>query len=143
MLKRIVAVKVPHPHLIDNAELYLAEAQILASLDHPNIVRVYDAGCTESGLCYVVSEFVEGTTLAERIKENPLRHRDAAELVATIATALHHAHVHQVVHRDIKPANILLDSAGKPYVADFGLALTDDKFGQGPPKPDAGTGTPT
>lgn len=131
VLKRSVAVKVPHPHLVDNADLYLEEAQVLASLEHPAIVPVYDAGRTEDGLCYVVSKYIEGNTLAKRMKDHPLSHAEVAELVATVAEALHHAHLHHVVHRDIKPANILMDSQGKPYVADFGLALTDDKWGQG------------
>ena len=134
VLKRPVAVKTPHRHLIstpEHIELYITEARVLASLDHPNIVSVYDAGPTEDGLCYVVSKFIEGSNLAARIKENPLSHREAAELVATIAEALHHAHLHRVVHRDIKPSNILLDSTGKPHLADFGLALTEEHFGEG------------
>jgi serine/threonine protein kinase len=123
---------VPHRDLVDNADLYRAEARILASLKHPHIVPVYDFGCTEAGLCYLVSEFIEGTTLAKRIKENPLASKEVAEIVASVAGALHHAHLHRVVHRDVKPANILIDASGKPYVADFGLALTDERFGQGP-----------
>jgi len=66
-----------------------------------------------------------------RISDNPLSRREAAQLVATIAEALHHAHRHRVIHRDIKPSNILLDSSGKPYLADFGLALTDEHYGEG------------
>jgi len=130
-LKRPVAIKVPHRHLVsspEHIELYISEARVLASLDHPNIVPVYDAGPTEDGLCYVVSKFIEGTNLAVK---NRLSHRESAENVAIVAEALHHAHLHRVVHRDIKPSNILLDPSGKPYVVDFGLALTDEKFGQG------------
>ncbi len=132
VLNRAVAIKVPHPDMLGNADLYLAEAQVVAKLEHPDIVPVYDAGRTENGLCYVVSKLVEGTTLAERLKQRLLPHREAAALVATVAAALHYAHSQRVVHRDIKPANILLDTTGKPYIADFGLALTDEKFGQGP-----------
>ena len=134
VLKRPVAVKVPHRHLVsspEQIELYITEARVLASLDHPNIVTVHDAGPTEDGLCYVVSKFIEGNSLAVRIRSNPLSHREAAEIVATIGEALHHAHHRRVVHRDIKPSNILLDSNGKPYLADFGLALTDEHFGEG------------
>ena len=133
-LMRPVAIKVPHFHLVEgqeDIERYLAEARVVASLDHPAIVPVYDAGPTEDGLCYVVSKFIEGTNLAVRIRDNPLPHYEAAELAAAIAEALHHAHLHRVVHRDVKPSNILLDSSGKPYLADFGLALTDERFGQG------------
>ncbi len=134
-LKRPVAIKVPHRHLVDNPDdidLYLEEAQVVASLDkHPNIVRVHDVGRTEDGLCYVVSEFIEGSDLARKIREKPLLHRRSGELVAAIAEALHHAHLHMVVHRDVKPANILIDTTGRPYLADFGLALKEEDFGGG------------
>src|SRR5206468_3961193 len=92
---------------------------------------VHDVGRTDDGLCYVVSKFVEGSDLAKRIQEARPAVVVSAELVATVAEALHHAHCRGLVHRDIKPANILLDSAGQPYVADFGLALTEEDFGKG------------
>ena len=141
VLKRLVAIKVPHPYMVskpEDVELYLEEGQVLASLDHPHIVPVFEADRTTDGLCYVVSKFIEGTNLGVRIKQSPLSHRDTAEIIAVIAEALHHAHLRKVVHRDIKPANILLDCTGKPYVADFGLALTDEQFG----KTGHGAGTP-
>jgi RNA polymerase sigma factor (sigma-70 family) len=134
VLKRPVAVKVPHRHLVRSPEyidLYIAEARVVASLDHPNIVPVHDAGQTEDGLCFVVSKYIEGSSLADRIKEKRFSHAGAAKIVAAVADALNHAHLHRVVHRDIKPANILLDRNDRPYVADFGLALTDERFGQG------------
>ncbi len=135
VLKRPVAVKVPHRHLVsspEDIERYIAEARVLASLDHPNIVPVHDAGPTEDGLCCVVSKVIEGNSLAARIKDGPLPHREAAELVAAVAEALHHAHRKGLVHRDIKPSNILLDATGRPYVADFGLALKEENLGKGP-----------
>ncbi len=133
-LKRPVAIKVPHRHMVDRPEdidLYLEEAQVVASLDHANIVPVHDVGRTDDGLCYVVSKFIEGKNLAERIRENRLSHCESAGLVAAIAEALHHAHQHLVVHRDVKPANILIETTGKPYLADFGLALKEEDFGGG------------
>ncbi len=130
VLKRCVAIKVPHPHLLDTPELYLEEARVLAHLEHPAIVPVHDAGRTEDGMCYVVSKFIEGSDLKSRNQETPLAHREAVELVATIAEALHYAHVHGVVHRDVKPANILIDLQLKPYLADFGLALREEDLGQ-------------
>ena len=133
-LKRHVAIKVPNRELVDkpqDIELYLEEAQVVASLDHANIVPVHDVGRTEDGLCYVVSKFIQGSDLARKIREKPLSHYESAELVATIAEALHHAHHHMVVHRDVKPANILIDATGKPYLADFGLALKEEDFGEG------------
>jgi eukaryotic-like serine/threonine-protein kinase len=133
-LDRPVAIKVPNPERVagpEDVEAYLAEARTLAKLDHPHIVPVHDVGRTDDGLCYVVSKYVEGSDLAARIRQGRLAPRESAELVATIAEALHHAHTRGLVHRDVKPANILLDAAGKPSVADFGLALKDEDHGKG------------
>ena len=134
-LHRPVAIKVPHRHRIhkpEDTEAYLAEGRVLASLDHPHIVPVFDVGCTEDGLCFVVSRFIEGSTLAQGIRDNRPSFGGAAELIATVAEALHYAHRKGLVHRDIKPGNILLDAEGKPYVADFGLALKEENVGKGP-----------
>jgi serine/threonine protein kinase len=133
-LRRDVAVKVPHRHRVaspEDVEQYLAEARILASLDHPHIVPVFDLGRTEDGLCFVVSKFIEGTDLQAKIQETRPSFAESAELMATVAEALHYAHRKGLVHRDVKPGNILLDTTGKPYVADFGLALKDEDFGTG------------
>jgi len=133
-LDRPVAVKVPNLESIADpvdVEAYLNEARILAGLDHPHIVPVYDVGRTDDGLCYVVSKYVRGSGLSMRIRRARPSFRDSAGLVATIAEALHHAHTRGLVHRDIKPANILIDEAGRPCVADFGLALKDEDFGKG------------
>ena len=130
VLKRAVAVKVPHRNRLDNPAVYLTEAQVLAGLEHPAIVRVYDFGQTTDGLCYVVSMFIEGSDLKKKILAAPLSHREAAELVASVAEALHYSHVRGIVHRDLKPANILIDSQLRPYLADFGLALRDEDFGE-------------
>ena len=133
-LDRPVAIKVPNPERISSAqdlEAYLKEAKILARLEHPNIVPVYDAGRTDDGLCYVVSKFLEGSDLAARIRQDRPGFRESAELIILVAEALHYAHTQGLVHRDIKPANILIDARGKPCVADFGLALRDEDFGKG------------
>jgi eukaryotic-like serine/threonine-protein kinase len=133
-LDRPVAITVPNPERIahpEDVEAYLNEARILARLDHPHIVPVHDVGRTEDGLCFVVSKLVEGSDLAVRIGQRRPSFRDSAELVATIADALHYAHTRGLVHRDIKPANILIDGTGKPCVADFGLALRDEDYGKG------------
>jgi serine/threonine protein kinase/formylglycine-generating enzyme required for sulfatase activity len=134
-LHRAVAVKVPHSRLIsrpEDVEAYLIEARTVAGLDHPNIVPVYDVGSTADCPCFVVSKFIEGVTLAHRIKHNRPLLAEAVQLVATVAETLHYAHAKGLVHRDIKPGNILLDTSGKPYVADFGLALREENVGQGP-----------
>src|SRR5262245_3283216 len=133
-LDRPVAIKVPSPKRIAHAEdveAFLVEARILAKLDHPHIVPVFDVGRTEDGLCFVVSKLIEGSDLAVRMGRARPSFRDSAELVATIADALHYAHTRGLVHRDIKPGNILIDVSGKPSVADFGLALKDEDFGKG------------
>jgi serine/threonine protein kinase len=132
-LGRDVAIKVPHRERIsrpEDVEAYLSEARVLAELDHPHIVPVYDVGRTDDGLCFVVSKFIEGSDLKAKIKGTRPSFTESAELVATIAEALHYAHRKGLVHRDIKPGNILLDATGKPYIADFGLALKDEDFGR-------------
>ena len=133
-IDRLVAIKVPNPERTarpEDVELFLAEARILGQLDHPHVVPVYDVGRTSDQICYVVSKYIEGSDLAARIKDRRFDFRESAELVAVVADALHHAHTRGLVHRDIKPANILIETTGKPYVADFGLALKDEDFGRG------------
>jgi serine/threonine protein kinase/formylglycine-generating enzyme required for sulfatase activity len=132
-LERPVAIKVPRPERVarpEDIEAYLNEARIVAGLDHPHIVPVYDVGRTEGGLCFVVSKYIEGNDLAKRTKDARPGFCESAALVATVADALHYAHKTGLVHRDIKPANILIDGAGKAFVADFGLALKDEDFGR-------------
>ncbi len=134
-LQRSVAIKVPHGRLVadqDDARAYLAEAQMVAKLDHPSIVPVHDVGVTSECPCYVVSKYVDGTDLANELKHRQFTPTEVAELVATIAEAIHYAHKKGIVHRDIKPGNILLDQKGKPYVVDFGLALKEEDIGTGP-----------
>ena len=134
-LQRLVAIKVPHARLVAQAELaaaYLAEARTVANLDHPNIVPVHDVGSTEQFPFFIVSKYIDGTDLARWLKKSRLPVREAVELVATVADALHHGHKQGLVHRDVKPSNILLDKRGKPYVADFGLALREKDVGKGP-----------
>jgi serine/threonine protein kinase/formylglycine-generating enzyme required for sulfatase activity/tetratricopeptide (TPR) repeat protein len=133
-LDRQVAIKVPNRDRVshpEDLEAFLDEARILARLDHPHIVPVFDVGRTNDGLCFVVSKFIEGSDLAVAMGQARLTFRQSAELVAAIAEALHYAHTRGLVHRDIKPANVLIDVAGKPSVTDFGLALRDEDFGKG------------
>ena len=134
-LDRRVAVKVPYARLVsrrEDAEAYLTEARTVANLDHPHIVSVFDVGSTDEFPCYIVSKYVEGTDLAIRLKQSRLKHNAVADLVATVAEALHYAHKQGLVHRDVKPGNILVGTDGKPYVVDFGLALREENIGRGP-----------
>ncbi len=134
-LRRDVAIKVPHRRHISSPgdiETYLAEARILAGLDHPGIVPVHDVGRTEDGLCYLVTKLAAGRDLRQLIQDARPSVAAAVEIVARIAEALHHAHQCGLVHRDIKPANILLDAEGNPLLTDFGLALREEDFAQGP-----------
>ncbi len=115
-LERSVAIKIPRPERVsqpEDIEAYLNEARIVASLDHPHIVPVYDVGRTDDGLCFVVSKFIEGSDLAKKINESRPDFHDSAGLVATVAEALHFSHARSLIHRDIKPANILIDVVGK------------------------------
>src|SRR6516162_7572320 len=123
-LDRLVALKIPRSGSIPRAEdmdRFLREAKSAAQLEHPGIVSLYDAG-TIDGTCCLVSEFIQGATLAERLSARRLSFRQAAELIAEVADALHYAHLHGVVHRDLKPSNIMLDLEGRPHLMDFGLA---------------------
>ena len=130
-LNRLIALKVvrlPTP-LRDNerAELeqrFLLEANMAASLSHPNIVVVHDVGRDPvSETPFMALEYLEGRTLAQVISQGGLSHwRDAVRMCAQLADALHHAHARGIVHRDIKPTNIMVVSSGTPKLLDFGIA---------------------
>ncbi|MEQ9406431.1 MAG: bifunctional serine/threonine-protein kinase/formylglycine-generating enzyme family protein [Fuerstiella sp.] len=127
-LQRPVAIKIPHENLVsgpDDAQLYLTEARTVASLVHPNIAPVYDVGSTDTCCCYIVSMYIDGSSLSRILKHRRLPCTEAAELVATVASALHYAHQQGLVHRDVKPGNILIASDGQPWIVDFGLALSE------------------
>ena len=116
-LNRIVALKmILTGQLANEVEIrrFHAEADAAAHLEHPHIVPVYDVGSTDEFPCYIVSKYVEGTDLAIRLKQSRLKHTEAAELVATVAEALHYAHKQGLVHRDVKTGNILVGKDGKP-----------------------------
>lgn len=97
------------------------EAEAVANLDHPNIVRVHEVG-TFRGQSYLAMEYVGGGDLARKSTEVQHSPRDAARLIETLAAAVHYAHVCGILHRDLKPANVLLTPDGVPKLADFGLA---------------------
>jgi WD40 repeat protein len=123
-LDRVVAVKIPRAGggtSEGDVARFVREGRSVARLRHPSIVSVFEVGEAD-GLPYLVSEFVEGITLADLLSAKRRPPRDAAQLVAAVADALQYAHAMGVVHRDVKPANIMLDAQGTPKLMDFGLA---------------------
>ncbi len=127
-LDRPVALKIQRAGSItsgETAERFHREARSVARLRHRGIVALYDTGATEDGVCFLVTEFIEGETLEQTLRKGSVDPRRAAELIAEVADALQYAHDHGVVHRDVKPSNILMDTEGRPHVTDFGLAKRD------------------
>jgi serine/threonine-protein kinase len=123
-LKRDVAIKVMHP-TYSGEETFIRrferEARVVARLEHPHIVPVYDYAVHE-GHPYLVMRYIEGETLKERLNEGNLSKREILRITDAIADALDYAHGEGVLHRDIKPSNILLTAGRGVYIADFGLA---------------------
>ncbi len=123
-LGRVVALKRLPPGTLDDdpgADRLRHEASVVARLQHPHIVTLYDVGLHD-GQPFLVMQLVEGTTLARLLADGPLPPRRAAEILAPVARAIAYAHERGVLHRDLKPSNILIDADGRPLVADFGLA---------------------
>ena len=100
---------------------FRAEAEVVAGLDHPGIVPLYEVG-QDGDLLFFSMKLIDGSSLAEQIRQERFGPRAAATLARKLADAVHHAHDRGILHRDLKPANILVDAEGNPYVADFGVA---------------------
>jgi len=127
-LDRVVALKVPRAGIFstdEDEERFHREARSAAALKHRGIVQVYEI-LEVDGLPCIVSEYIEGRTLARVIEEGRLSFKESAQLVREVGEALEYAHGHQVIHRDVKPGNILIDASGRPYITDFGLARRDE-----------------
>src|SRR5436309_2883858 len=123
-LLRDVALKMLPEHFADDPERLSRlqrEAQLLASVNHPNIAQIYGLEQVGSAGC-IVMELVEGETLSDKLKRGPLSPDEAVEIARQIADALAAAHERGIVHRDLKPANIKLTPSGVVKVLDFGLA---------------------
>jgi eukaryotic-like serine/threonine-protein kinase len=124
LLNRLVALKMIRGEArvqSDRLDRFRIEAEAVARLRHPNVVQIYDVGEVD-GLPYFSLELLEGGSLEERMAGTPQPARPAAELLATLAWAVHAAHQAGIVHRDLKPRNILFDADGTPKITDFGLA---------------------
>jgi serine/threonine protein kinase len=129
-LGRMVALKVLAPELTDNESFrrrFLRESQMAASIDHPNIVPIYDAGEAD-GLLFIVMRYVDGTDLKAVLSGGKqLDGRQLVDIFTKVAAALDAAHDHGLVHRDVKPANILISPGAAPrghdhvYLSDFGI----------------------
>jgi eukaryotic-like serine/threonine-protein kinase len=123
-LKRAIALKLPHPSLYsaELVERFARERDILASLTHPNIARLYDAGVSASGQPYLALEYIEGIPITAYCDAKRLGLRERIELFLQVLRAVQYAHTQLVVHRDLKPSNILVSSDAGVHLLDFGIA---------------------
>src|SRR5579863_6054590 len=122
-LDRTVAIKVLPSHLSSNPELKQRmerEAKAISALQHANICTLHDIG-SQDGTDFLVMEYLEGQTLADRLAKGPLPLEQVLKIAAEIAQALEKAHQQGIIHRDLKPANVMLTKAGAKLM-DFGLA---------------------
>jgi serine/threonine-protein kinase len=127
-LKRLVALKMILAGVHADPQTlarFRSEAEAVARLKHPNIVQIYEVGERE-GCPFFSLEYLDGGSLAIKLRGTPLTAREAAQLMQTLANAVHYAHQNGLVHRDLKPANILLTAEGTPKISDFGLAKQVD-----------------
>jgi tRNA A-37 threonylcarbamoyl transferase component Bud32 len=132
-LDRAVAIKVLHPHLTGDAEFaarFRREAQAVAALEHPNIVRVYDFD-TADDLAFLVMEYARGIGLKEQLRElhnrgERLPRARVAQIIHDLADALDYAHARGIIHRDLKPANVILTANDRAVLTDFGIARMID-----------------
>lgn len=144
-LGREVAVKVLHPQLMvepDFVERFRNEARIIAGLEHPNLVAVYDLG-EAAGSAFLVMRYLPGGSLREKLEKNgPIPFGEALQILKQVSAGLTAAHAKGIIHRDIKPENILFAADGQAVVSDFGLAraLLDSSFSSS--SGSGGVGTP-
>lgn len=132
-LDRAVAIKVLKARTgaaSEAAQRFLAEARRVARLRHPGIVTVHDVGLHE-GQAYIVSDYIQGTSLSSFLKANRVSWQEAARLTAALADALAHAHAQLTLHRDVKPGNIILTDERQPVLVDFGLGIDESDAEQG------------
>lgn len=144
-LDRIVALKMILSGRLANTEDVLrfrTEAEAAARLQHPHIVAVHDVG-EHAGQHYFTMEFIDGTSLDQRLAQGPLASKVAARYVRILARAIHYAHKQGILHRDLKPSNILIDADDEPHITDFGLAKRLDGGNSGQTRTGTVLGTPS
>ena len=132
-LKRKVALKVMTPEMAKDENFrnsFMSEATIIASLDHPNIVRIYDVEIVNDETLYMAMEYLSGDTLKAKIIKGKLPFSESIEVIQQISLGLTHAHKKGYIHRDIKPGNILFRSDGTAVLTDFGIAKLQDTSGE-------------
>src|SRR5512137_3152541 len=122
--ERQVALKLPHAEWIDRglAQRFARERAALASLNHPNIAQLFDAGWSEAGRPYLALEYVEGQPILTWCEQQHLDTAARLHLFVEVIRAVAHAHAHLVVHRDLKPSNVLVTAEGHVKLLDFGIA---------------------
>ena len=123
-LDRYVAIKALHPAFMEHPgflDRFEREAKVVAKLEHPNIVPIYDFSEHEDRP-YLVLKYVQGDTLKARLEKSKLTYKESRQIFRVISSALAYAHQQGVLHRDVKPSNVLIDNTGGIYLADFGLA---------------------
>lgn len=128
---REVAIKILPRELLTNLVTrarFKRELKLVASLEHPAIVPVYDVGGDEDHQPFFVMRYMSGGSLSDMIKKGKFSLRDAALIIERLASAMDHAHSKGVIHRDIKPDNVLFDASGNPYLSDFGVAKVTESL---------------
>ena len=136
-LKRRVALKLLAPALAEDERFrqrFLYESELAASLDHANVIPIYEAGEADGSL-FIAMRYVEGSDLKALLRDGPLPAERAVALIAQVAGALDAAHEHGLVHGDVKPSNVLIDERDHAYLADFGLThrMGDERSPTGGP----------
>lgn len=124
ILNEPITIKVLYPEYISNPEMvqrFMREAEIIELADHPNIVKLYGQDEWEGGL-YIAMEFVQGISLKQYLRDNPISLKHALEIILEVSVALCHLHAYGVIHRDLKPENILITESGGVKVIDFGIS---------------------
>ncbi len=129
-LGRDIALKILNSkqHDQDFSQRFIKEGKLIASLEHPNVITIYDIGVTNTGLHYIAMEYIEGGDLEQQVNDNAITAEQALIILRDVASTLQFVHEQGIIHRDIKPANILFRKNSSIVLTDFGIAklINDD-----------------